>query len=225
MARKERQSTDVTRRFANILASRVQDKIQTGKTQKEIADEIGIMPSQLSDYINDKKTPTIDVFYKLCDYFNMSADYALGLMSEVAFEISKRAEDYIGLNTDAIDILHNFKNSDQISLMMIENLIRYADKENPASFLHGFYHAYINAVQKFPTAAAYEWDSFDPKTIDTKEKRAAYNWLLADYYINESAKRYKALLEFAIKEQWDKVLFDSDMRQDMASHYEKGDDE
>ncbi len=53
---------------------RIQNKI----SQKQISIDIKISETQYQNYEYGKKEPTINNFEKLCDYFNVSADYLLG---------------------------------------------------------------------------------------------------------------------------------------------------
>jgi transcriptional regulator with XRE-family HTH domain len=48
-------------------------------TQKQVAEGIGISENQYQFYEYDKREPTISSFERLCTYFNVSADYLLGL--------------------------------------------------------------------------------------------------------------------------------------------------
>ncbi len=50
-----------------------------GKSQQDIADKIGISRSVLSQYENNLVEPTAYVVKKIAIYFDVSADYLLGL--------------------------------------------------------------------------------------------------------------------------------------------------
>ncbi|MCH5186568.1 MAG: helix-turn-helix transcriptional regulator [Oscillospiraceae bacterium] len=43
--------------------------------QKDLAQELGISPSTLSDYENNRAVPTIKILLNLCDIFNVPIDY------------------------------------------------------------------------------------------------------------------------------------------------------
>lgn len=79
MPRATRQSTDTTKRIAEVLRHHIYLRGTLGISQHEIAKSIGITASQLSDYANDKKTPTADSIAAMCKYFDISADDLLGL--------------------------------------------------------------------------------------------------------------------------------------------------
>ena len=73
------------------------------QTAKEIAKTIDISPSTLSLYLSGKRVPHPEVLVKLCKYFNVSADYLLGIsdnpsksgeVSEAILDIQNKAEKY-----------------------------------------------------------------------------------------------------------------------------------
>ena len=51
---------------------------QNGEQQKDLADFLQITTPQISDMENGKTATTMARLCKLCDYFNVSADYLLG---------------------------------------------------------------------------------------------------------------------------------------------------
>ena len=52
---------------------------KTGKTQKELAEIMGVRQKDVSRWENDVKTPTVTTTISLCKALNVSADYILGL--------------------------------------------------------------------------------------------------------------------------------------------------
>lgn len=62
------------------IQKRLRDAIKfSGKTQKEIAEELKINPSTVSKYMNKNKYPSLDTFANLCEVLDISADDILGL--------------------------------------------------------------------------------------------------------------------------------------------------
>lgn len=108
MSRAKREKTEVTSCFAKKLTECLRTRPLLN--QKEIAKEIGISPSQLFDYANDNVTPTIDALYKICEYFDVSADYMLTGVKPENREIAK----YTGLSDSAIEVLHQVHESKNI---------------------------------------------------------------------------------------------------------------
>lgn len=80
MGRTKRESTAATLALSGRLGDLVdQWKYDNKKTQEELAKEIGVRASSLSDWINDSSTPTIDQLYKVAKFFDVPADYLIGL--------------------------------------------------------------------------------------------------------------------------------------------------
>lgn len=48
-------------------------------TQKQIANDLGIVPQSIGNWETGLSFPNLNTFEKLCEYFNVSADYLLGL--------------------------------------------------------------------------------------------------------------------------------------------------
>lgn len=62
----------VNKRLRSLLA-------ESGKTQKEIAKGIGINNKLLNSYLKGDITPNTFTVCKICEYFDVSADWLLGL--------------------------------------------------------------------------------------------------------------------------------------------------
>ena len=52
---------------------------QKGVSQKVVANAIGVTTSAYSNYEQDLREPSIQVIISLCKYFEVSADYLIGL--------------------------------------------------------------------------------------------------------------------------------------------------
>lgn len=53
-----------------------------GEKQPAIAEALGITVPQISDLENGKKGTTLSRFALICEYYNVSADYLLGLTDD-----------------------------------------------------------------------------------------------------------------------------------------------
>ncbi|MBQ9347899.1 MAG: helix-turn-helix transcriptional regulator [Oscillibacter sp.] len=51
----------------------------SGLTQKQVADRIGVTASVVSAYENDIRSPSYSTLVKLVAFYNVSADYLLGI--------------------------------------------------------------------------------------------------------------------------------------------------
>lgn len=77
--RTKRVPTEITGRFADSLIDYVAAEMnRSGKSQKAIAEDMGVTDSMLSSWMSDSATPTIDSIVKIADYFNTSTDALLG---------------------------------------------------------------------------------------------------------------------------------------------------
>ena len=51
---------------------------EQGKSQAELARELGVSPSRVSDFINDKSEPSLSQAGRICQLLGLSADLVLG---------------------------------------------------------------------------------------------------------------------------------------------------
>lgn len=62
-----------------ILATRLRQlREQSGLTQQQVADGVGLGKQAISQYELDKRSPDYETLERLCDFFNVSSDYLLG---------------------------------------------------------------------------------------------------------------------------------------------------
>ena len=54
-------------------------RLGRGFTQKDVATGIGLTVSAYSNYENNLREPSIEIIKKLCAYYQVTADYLLGL--------------------------------------------------------------------------------------------------------------------------------------------------
>ena len=92
---------------------RLKDRMEAmGKTQQQVAAATGLSPSQVSEWVNDKKTEGVYTsnLKKVCDFLQCSADYILGLsdIPHVDAQLDM-IQKYTGLSFQAITLLHNEK--------------------------------------------------------------------------------------------------------------------
>ncbi len=71
-------------------------------SQREAARDLGISQALLSHYENGLREPKLEFVVRVCDYYNVSADYLLGRTKENSVEaIKKLAERLQELSKDA----------------------------------------------------------------------------------------------------------------------------
>lgn len=69
--------------YKEIFAIRVKKlRKARGEQQKELAEAIGATQATISDIENGRKATSFDRFAAICQHYNVSADYLLGLIDE-----------------------------------------------------------------------------------------------------------------------------------------------
>ena len=69
--------------FMNNFGEKIKELRKTkGLTQKTLAEQIGQAQSTIVYWEQNKQEPTISSLRKLCEIFDVSADYLLGLTDE-----------------------------------------------------------------------------------------------------------------------------------------------
>lgn len=69
----------MTKKFLiDEIRERLSSEIKSsGKTQSEIANELGITQQMISYYIHGKKLPALDTLSRLCNFLDIDANYIL----------------------------------------------------------------------------------------------------------------------------------------------------
>lgn len=75
-------------------------RLQTGLTQKQLADKLGVSKSVVSYYELQERAPSPDMLVKLASVFRVTTDYLLGREPGKLLDVS-------GLNDDEIQLLHH----------------------------------------------------------------------------------------------------------------------
>lgn len=57
--------------------------------QKDIAEELGITRTAVTEWENGRNTPTVDMLCKIADYFDVTPNYLLGYENEKTDTINK----------------------------------------------------------------------------------------------------------------------------------------
>lgn len=145
MGRKQRESNGCALTLGERLGDLVSARKEKEKIkQNDIAAALGVSISTLSDWINNKKTISIDNLVKVARYFGVSADYLLGLSSEQSPDQSMQGACMLtGLSGSAIKRLHFFCNlKDYETIEFINNLIKNS--------------YFVTAIQNFNLAKSFE---------------------------------------------------------------------
>ncbi len=95
----------------NITADRLKKLIDSsGKTRKEIAEQLKCDTSTITKHYNGDRDITTDFLVKYANLFEVSSDYLLGLSDVATTDTNiKDINEYTGLSEKAIDVLHFYK--------------------------------------------------------------------------------------------------------------------
>lgn len=79
-------------------------------SRQQLADILGVSRASLEYYEKGKRTPDIEVLYKLSEHFNVTADYLIGRTDKCGESTDENAVcEYTGLSENAIKALHILK--------------------------------------------------------------------------------------------------------------------
>lgn len=121
----------------STFQERLNELIQeSGKSQKDLADYVGITRQSISLYAAGKRTPDIDVLKEICDYFNVSADYLLGIIDLKSSNIdNKEINKRLGLSDTTIELLEkDFKKYNSKSIVSAINFLVEQTKPLPVTY-------------------------------------------------------------------------------------------
>lgn len=82
---------------------------QSGMTQQQLADKLGITKSVVSYYELSERTPSPDVLKDLALIFRVSADYLLGIERSRTIDVSDLSDEDINLLLATIEALRSKK--------------------------------------------------------------------------------------------------------------------
>lgn len=78
-------------------------RLQSGLTQKDLADILGVTKSTVSYYENEERAPSTDILIRLAQFFHVSTDHLLGLEDENCINTT-------GLSKEDVDTLRHMVN-------------------------------------------------------------------------------------------------------------------
>lgn len=88
-------------------------------TQGELAAVIGLKSTAISNYESKRNEPSFEKLTSLCDYFNVSCDFMLGLSDNM---LRVGSED---LDNDTADFFILYKRLNKVNTTEIRNYARY----------------------------------------------------------------------------------------------------
>lgn len=126
MGRAPRVSSPTTKAFADRLDELVHQKKAQRLSHDEICRQIGVSSGVMSEWMSDCKTASIENLAKLAKYFEVSADYLLGLTNIMSPDIDTRKIcEITGLSDEAIISLKSSKYTvDALNFLLVEEAFR-----------------------------------------------------------------------------------------------------
>lgn len=107
----------------NIIGERISElREQKGITLTELANILSLQKSAMSYIENGSRLPKADLIVKMCDYFNVSSDYILGLQ-DVTDNENLSINKNLGLSEKAIETLEYYKEEHLDYLISAINLL------------------------------------------------------------------------------------------------------
>lgn len=109
--------------------------------QPQLADVLGVRRQTISNYANGQSSPDWETLVKIALFFNVSADYLLGLREDPTTDRDVQfVSDYTGLPGDAIEKLHSFAHwrKDKYGARYLENFGR---------FVMVFYDSFLDTLE------------------------------------------------------------------------------
>ncbi len=62
-----------------MLATRIKEqRIEKGYTLKQVAEQLNVTIRSICRYESGEREPSIDMLRKLCDFYDVTADYLIG---------------------------------------------------------------------------------------------------------------------------------------------------
>lgn len=91
---------------------------------RDIAADMGISFTVLSDWQCGNKAPRVDNFVKIADYFDVSCDWLLGLSDTKKINMSIRGmSELTGLHPETVEILHSDKTWTEQNKSILSDMI------------------------------------------------------------------------------------------------------
>ncbi|MBO5166672.1 MAG: helix-turn-helix transcriptional regulator [Lachnospiraceae bacterium] len=72
-------------------------RLKQGMTQQQLADRIDLVKASISAYEQSAKYPSLEVLIKICEVFDVSADYMLGLSDDMKLQKSDLTDEQMAL--------------------------------------------------------------------------------------------------------------------------------
>lgn len=141
--------------YDSIFAERLRLLMkQHSAKQTDLAEHLGLTRQAISKYADGSVLPNIENLQRICDFFNVSSDYMLGLSnSESLVDEERHCSDLTGLNSNSIKVLSSISNQqteeERILTSLLNNILINKDSLTIlAKKIIGCYNAYVAEHKK-----------------------------------------------------------------------------
>ena len=174
-------------------------RLKLGLSGREFAEKLGVTRSTVNNWETGGYNVKADDIEKICNTFNVSADWLIGISDVKNPETTVQAiHDYTGLSEQAIEVLHNMNSEYRTALMPLF--------EDPSIEVVGGYRVFaLWSVIHADTSDRKPWSLTDGGDISFHEdgsihlsaKEAAKN------HIDRATRHIGKILESSISNVWD----------------------
>lgn len=200
---------------------------EDGRSQRELSEYVDVSKQSISLYVSGKRTPDINAFFRMCEYFKVSADYLLGKSDVRSFDIeNKSINEKLGLSEMSIEQISKFKNeessfknlesrmeclnwilSDLLFYVLVDHIIEFMRKK---TFMDEIKMAYFSKYCKINKLDFDElsWDYDDEEYYKIKSDfDSLYDYLNLEF--DEDDPKYNLnYQEFLVVKEFEKLLDD-----------------
>ncbi|CAM3115104.1 helix-turn-helix domain-containing protein [Lactococcus hircilactis] len=83
-------------------------RLEKKMTQQDLAARMGLVSASISSYEKSRKYPSVEILIQLCQIFDVSADYLLGLSDDKEINLSALTDEQMRIILQLIAEFENF---------------------------------------------------------------------------------------------------------------------
>ncbi|MDE6592598.1 MAG: helix-turn-helix domain-containing protein [Oscillospiraceae bacterium] len=112
-------------------------ELRNKRSQDEVAQALCISRGALSFYENGERTPDADVIFRMCEYFNVTSDFLLGLSSVKSYNTTLRGVcEYTGLSNISVMHIRNSKHINEKKHVALNHFFESSSFKEFSFYLH-----------------------------------------------------------------------------------------
>ena len=219
--------------YNSVFAKRLRELIEsTGVSQAELANVVGVTRQAINSYTLGNTVPNSDVLTDIAKYFDVSADYLLGLTDVKSNDTTvKSICEEIGLSDKSVNLLiclNRIKKLEEEARTLLakdtnRNLVRESDYFDCESSNKLF--SYLDIINYFTENVTYYWNGMeilrriatvniygdeDESSIDTEDDRLLLNPDYSHYRFGKfiEGEEYALFLKQLVENEFHTMLSD-----------------